>query len=339
MSFVSSSLSSSFAPGRLGRQPIDESLAAHVNGCLYPFHTDYWNPTHNSSTFPSRKLKVTARGQFVTSAGAAADEWGYVYAAPSLASNDPSGGFSAGGNTAFDQFANATTFVNNSPYVFADFSVAEYQSRHNVIGLRVRNITPMNDRGGTLFSLRSPSDSNLTGAAFNDLIQRCNVTGDVTRCDTTGSKWNYAYWVPRDIDQTEYEPFSFCVNPSGGQMTNVICFIAQGPEGIPQTYEFEFVEFGEVISSAAYFPQHGCTSNDPHIHTLKCQQIIAKLHARPEVNQNEPSHALANFVTSAVLAGHRIADIVERGCDIASRAVNMGPSVMKVGKMLLKAVA
>jgi len=337
MSYIHSTLQSRVsANSDLGRQPIDDALADHVHGSMYPFHTDSWNPTHVSCTYPSRKYKSFARGTFVTGT---TDSWGYVFCEP-YASNDSSVvEFSAGGAFVYDAFGNASTSGTNSPYANATFNSTGNLSRNNACGLRIRNITPMLNRGGTCYALRSASDQRLTGA-FSSIIANLDVTGNSKRCDTSGDRWNYLYWVPRDVDQTEFQPYAYTVADAvGTQIFANLAFVAQAPAGTPQTYEWEYVCWSDIITTAASLAIHGATQNDPHIHTMKAHQVIAALQARPEVSQNEPSHYLSNFVTRAVLEGHRIADIVQKGCDIASRTASVAPEAMRVGKMLLKAIA
>jgi len=337
MSYIQSALHSRVSPASTSDlSPVDENLNAHVHGCLFPFHTDTWAPTHTSSTYPSRKIKSFARATFKTGA---LDGFGYVQASPSCASNATisvrgSDGVAA---TAYNSFANGTSHGTNSPYIIADFNSTSYLARNNVCGLRCRNITPLMDRGGTLYALRSPNDAPLAGT-FNTLISRGDVTGDSMRCDTTGGKWNYVYWVPRDDDSSEYAPDYRTVGPNLGYLDTVIAFVAEQPSGIQQTYEFEYVCWSEVIGASGVVPVQGCTPNDPHIHTQKVHQIVSKLQSRPEVAQNEPSHYLSQFITRAVLEGHRIADIVKKGCDIASRTASVTKDVMNVGRMILTSV-
>lgn len=337
MSYIQSALHNRVTPSRpTDLTPVDESLNSHIHGCLYPFHTDSWNPTHSSSTYPSRKIKCFARATFKTGV---LDGYGYVVASPGCASNSTTTTLASDGlaATAYNNFANGTSHGNNSPYVVADFTSTSYLARNNVIGLRCRNITAVLDRGGTLYALRSPNDAPLAGT-FNTLISRLDVTGDAKRCDTSGGKWNYVYWVPRDEQQAEYNNNNGTVGPNNATMTQTIAFVAEQPSGLQQTYEFEWICWAEVLAAGGSLPVQGCTQNDSHIHTMKSHQIISQLHARPEVSQNEPSHYLSEFVTRACLEGHRIADIVKKGCDIASRTASYAPEAMRIGKMLINAV-
>jgi len=337
MSYIHSALQSRVSSSPLyDLSPVDELLNQHTHGILFPFHTDTWNPTHNTATYPSRKIKNFARGTFTTGT---TDNWGYVAAGPQASSN---GGTiissNVGGAVAYNGFANPTTVTTNSPFTNANFSGAANQARNNVCGLRCRNVTPMLNRAGTCYALRSPNDESLTGA-FGGQISNLDMVGCSKRCDTSGSQWNYTYWTPRDDDQYEYGPAATTLSPAGSAINYIIAFVVEAPAGTPQTYEFEYVCWSEVIINAGSTPtNHGTTVNDPHIHTGKVQQIVSALHLRPEVSQREPSHYLSNFVTRAVLEGHRIADIINKGCDIASRTASVGSDVMNVGRQILKAV-
>lgn len=170
----------------------DEELVKHTQGILYPFHTEIWNPTFPEQR-PSRKLRLYARNQTTTSSAAGDGGWGYVYISPNIASDASSSFFAINSPTlAANSFANPIGSLGpNSPYLTGAFGVSALKCRVSSCCLRIRNITPMLNRGGTLYALRSADDGPLPGQDFNITIGELDVTGNSWRCDTSGGKWSY----------------------------------------------------------------------------------------------------------------------------------------------------
>jgi len=323
-------------PPRRSRNAEDEALVQHVHASLYPFHAQPTNPCFEVQ-LPSRKIKSYARGTFTTAS--AVDTWGFVYIAPVFCSNPLSTecGFTVGSPLGHNQFTNVNGFTNiNSPLVRTEFSITGQQARMLSCGLRVRNITPMLNRGGTLFALKSPNDAPLpTGVDFNTLIADLEVTGNLHRCDTSGDQWQTLAWSPRDKDQMEFTPNPSSQDFSSGQMLRTLCFIAQAPGAIgvaanAQTYEFEAVFHFDYISVANSNDNvHGSTRGISHPRIDKVQQIIGDLQTKPQIIQNEASASIANFITDIIDAGHGVNEVVNAACDIASKTASVLPSVYR----------
>jgi len=315
--------------------PLDKALVRHVHGCLYPFHSQEWEPTHESS-FASRKLRCYARGSFTTSTN---DRWGWVRATPTLATDIAALDIGTPGAVAGDSFGGTILTVGaNSPYSSSDFTAPNVLGRVNVCGIRVRNITTMLNRGGSLYALKSPADVPFTSAngTFNQILSNLEVSGHSRRCDTSGSKWSYLYWSTRDSDQNEYRSDSRPIGPNGGTVSLNLAFIAEAPPGAPQTYEIEYLCWGEVIPCAqTNNSTQGLTRNQHHPLTSAAHPIIAELHNRVQITENEPNSQVASFVVSCLKAGEETADIVARATDLADRIVSGAPRVMATASRVL----
>jgi len=311
-------------------RPIDECLRRHIHGVLNPFQTDSWNPTHETdSMIPSRKVRVYARGNFLTGT----DTVGFVAAGPDASDNSVAGGggilFSSGG-LAYGDFTNGSNAQTNSPYTPGSFGTGGNACRVNVCQLRVRNITPMLNRGGTLYSLRTPDESSVTGLSTANAVQNLDPTGLSVRKDTSGQGWQTVTWIPRDRQQCEYnqtrQPVSV-VNVAGGRSIGFLAF-SPGAAFI-QTYEWEYISWVEIIASqntTAYLV-HGATVNEPHPDTLRVHQVVYHLKNKPEVSEAPPSNALTNFIHGAVMDGEKAVDIIARGTDLATRILDGAPKV------------
>jgi len=325
-------------PGRRARSAEDEALVQHVHASLYPFDAQPTNPCFKVQ-LPSRKFKTYARGTFSTAANpAAVNNWGFVYITPIFCNNPIVNecAFSTGTAVGHDGFTNATVLpATNSPYTRTDFAISFGQARPLSCALRVRNITPMLNRGGTLYAMKSPNDAELTTQPFDVQIPELDVIGHVHRCDTSGDGWQTISWCPRDIDQMEYTPNPSCQNFSGNQMIRTLAFVAQAPGpgtnlALQQTYEFEACWHWDMITvDSRTEQQHGLTRGLSHPHVEKVQQIIGELQTKPQVIQNNASNAIANFVVDVIDAGTGVNEVVNAVCDIASRTAAVLPSVYR----------
>jgi len=311
-------------PQRKRRSPKDQALVKHVHAILHPFHADEWVPCTPTDNFPSRKIRAYARGTFVTST---VDNWGFLLANPSLANND--GGFTRLTNGALAGIGigtNGAAFTTNSPFAGADFSAAALRCRIHTCGIRVRNITNIQNRAGTLFSVKSPSDGQLSGMDASVIIGLLEPTGNAVRCDTSGNSWQTVCWVANDSDSTTYNAAA-TPNSNATLMSQNMAFVAQSPVGVQQTYEWEYICHGEVIDNANG-SRIGTTAtfNEPHLRALECAQIVQRLHQKPEFQQNFPNPEVANYIVDAVNAGEAMATVVADACTLAQKIAPIAES-------------
>lgn len=317
----------------------DEELVKHTQGILYPFHTEIWNPTFPEQR-PTRKLRLYARGQTTTSSAAGDGGWGYVYISPNCANNATSAFFAVNSPTlAADTFANPVVASRpNSPYASGDFLASGLKSRISSCCLRVRNITPMLNRGGTLYAMRSPDDEPLPTGFFDVQIGELDVTGNSWRCDTSGGKWSYLPWAPRERDQMEFSITSGSVtaNNNGAQMQRTLAFVFQAPSlSFPQTYEYEYVMYVEILGGGLVNEQiHGATRGESHPDTEKVHQIVSILHTKPAITETEGNNALSGFIVDCVKAGHGVQSIVNAACDVAGRISTVLPQALAATRAL-----
>lgn len=323
-------------PRRRARTAEDEALVNHVHASIYPFHSQPVNSCFSHQP-PSRKIKSFARGTFGTDT-LNGSGWGYVYACPCGSSNPVNTqiGFSTSVAITNNAFAGPNTVFLNSPFLTANYSTNGLNFRSISCGLRVRNITPMLSRCGTLYALRGNNDNAIPFNPFDQTIADLDITGNAWRCDTSGGKWSYVAWSPTDKDQMEYTNNSVSFDyTNSALMARTIAFVAQAPHTAPQTYEFEIVEHFEVISGTADNDLiHSCTRGVSHPRIEKVNNIIADLHRRPQVMENESSAALSAFIADVSATGHDIKSIVDAACDIASKTAAVLPQVYAATRAL-----
>jgi len=324
-------------PRRANRTAEDEALVNHVHASIYPFHSQPVNTCFPHQP-PSRKLKTFARGTFSTDT-LSGSGWGWVGIAPCASNNPPSGKCAFTNSVAVtnDAFGGAVAFSNiNSPFASSEYNAAGIQSRHLSCGLRVRNITPMLSRAGTLYALKSPNDTNLTALGFNSLIADLDVTGNAWRCDTSGGKWSYLAWCPTDRDQMEFYTSDSPLSQDGSNIMNRnLAFVAQAPSTAVQTYEFECVFHFEVVGVASTGDVlHSLTRGQSHPRVEKVNSIVNDLHRRPQIMENESSSALSSFISDISATGNDIKSIVDASCDIASKTAAILPQVYAATRAL-----
>lgn len=324
---------------RSRRTEEDDALVTHIHGSLYPFEAQPYNSCLPSQQ-RSRKLKIYNRGTFATST---TDTWGWILVCPNSASNPniATATFSPGGAVNHDAFANGAALSStNSPYIASAFATDNLNVRFNSCSVRVRNITPMLNRGGTLYAVRTTNDQPLNSPAagsLNTLISELDTAGYAVRCKTDGSGWSTLSWVPTDQDQMEFTttnvPFS---KAASNFMQCNMGFIASAP-GItfPQTYEYEWVTHCEIIAANNSTEQlHGATRGISHHLATKANTILNDLQLRPKVIENTASPTVAGFITDAINAGHGVEKIISVAEDIIDRTAALAPRVIAATRAL-----
>lgn len=324
------------APSRGNRTEEDEALVVHTHGSLFPFESQVFN-----SCLPqqqrSRKLKVYSRGNFTTGT----DAVGYVVVSPCAASDPPGtvGLFSPGGANHNSFALGAAIGTTNSPYITAAFTNTNIQMRVNSCSLRVRNLTPVLNRGGTLFAFRTPNDTSVLTAPLpiNQLVTDLDASGHVCRCDTSGSHWSTISWCPTDIDQMEFVGSSVVASKiTGVSALGNIGFYCQAPSNIAvQTYEFEWINHVEIIAGDNAAEQmHSSTRGTAHHLATKVNTIVSELQLRPKVIENQANSGVAGFITDCVKAGHGAERIIKVAEDIIDRTAAIAPRVIAATRAL-----
>jgi len=323
---------------RGNRSKQDEELVKHTQGILYPFHTQMWSPTFLEQR-ATRKIRSFNRFTFTTAVTGSGDGWGFVYTTPTAAS-DPSLSQHAVNTPTLpsNNFANAVaTGVFTSPYTRAEFTSSTAKSRCISCAMRVRNISTMLNRGGTLHALKSVDDGNIPGVSFDNIIAEYDISGNSWRCDTSGRKWSYLAWTGRETDQMEFSNTASppVGNNSGIEMARTLAFVAFAPGSIAQTYEVEIVNYFEVLGGGTENQViQGATKGDGHHLTQKVHQVVSELHLRPSIMENEGNSVLAGFITDCVKAGHGVQDIVNAATDVAGKVATILPQALAATRAL-----
>jgi len=319
-----------------GRSSRDRTLIKHLHASLYPFHSE---PVATSFPYQThvRVEKAYARGTFITSTN---DGWGFIRATPVAASSGLTGAinWSPGAATAHDAFTGGTNVSNlNGSFASTAFGVDTLNSRIISCGLRVRNITTLLNRGGTLFALRSANDQGLgTAVSFNTLISDLDASGNSWRASTSGDKWEYLSWAPRTDDQ--YSSFSTSFTGYTVQGTTMtappIAFVASAPGfAIQQTYEWEYVVHYEILDGVGTLMQ-GHVRGTPHSDLPECLQAVYALSRKPEVAGNEASNRIAGYIADAVAAGNDLETIVSTGVDLVKQTAAVLPAIYSATKAI-----
>jgi len=313
MSFLQSSASSRYGltpnvkPKRRQRTSKDQALVEHVHGILYPFHTDSFIPCFLQSNQPSRKLRVFARGTFVT---CTADNYGFVVSGPTLASNPSVSNnvCSTAAQAAAQSMTNGTAFTTNSPIAVSSFAAGNARGRCISCGIRVRNITPLQNRGGLLLGLTSQSGNTLISSDIPTTAARLESVGKLQRGDVSGG-WNYLYWTSIEDDQMLFVPTDHPVGSNGNvNIQGNLAWAATAPAGVAQTYEWEYVCHGDYVeASSGSTIGTTATYNEPHRDVHECHAIVNRLHEKREICQS-PNPTLANVIVDSIGAGKKIVE-------------------------------
>jgi len=148
-------------------------------------------------------------------------------------------------------------------------------------GLRVRNVTPLLNRGGSIIGVETPAHDDITNQTFGQV----NAYDQSGLGDASGN-WNAVTWHP--IRQSEYDFFNgaFIGSNNTEVATNRHClaFVATAPPSTPQTYEVEIYVVFETVGDAC----HGLTpsESDP-VGMASVQNHFSSVQARkPAVLKN-----------------------------------------------------
>jgi len=319
-----------FSPYRNDRSGVsaDEALVYHTHGLLYPFQSQEWNPTLDTP-IPSQKVRNYCRGQISTSPST--DFRAYILAQPTIASDGvpvqagPTNAV-AGANLG----GTRQDFTGNSPHTVTSFT-SNFYSRILSCSLRVRNITPIDQRGGSMYFCRSPIDNTLTGS-MDTQISQLEPIGYAREGSMMKDEWQYFNWIPRDPDQTEFRgndrPPNFLNSGNVGTMLGVYMFAPNGTA--TQTVEFEYVCWGEVIDATSETPAlHHSSRNQPHHLTSTVHSVVSHIINSDEHLQGSPNKHLASYVVRAVKMGLDAHQIVSNAADLIAQGTKVGRSVIK----------
>lgn len=294
----------------------DQALVRHAHALLFPFQTDEWNPTLDTP-IPSQKIRCFSRTQVTTSNN---DGWGWVSATPNIAQDTMCMQVYSGAGAA-NSFGSGSLRLNNSRFTANDFNGGSFYGRISCCAIRVRNITPLDTRGGTLHLLRSPVDLPLTGP-FDDLISQLEPIGYSREGDAISSDWQTMVWIPRDPDQTQYRASPYAPQfVIGSNVTDAMAMVFKAPSNnLSQTYEIEYVCWGEVIdSNAASTALHHTSRNQMHHLSPTVTHVISGVINTDEHVAAKPHRDLARYVVQAVKFGQDARDVIMNAGDMLRR--------------------
>jgi len=181
-----------------------------------------------TSNFPTQKYSVRALGNASTGTTSV----GFVCVSPFIGmwSSAEFVSYSAaaynGNGIANGQ--NQGQAASNSPFAVGTSALA-MKARVVGCGLRVRNVTPLMHRGGTLIGCESIGHTTLVGLQASNLLAM--DTSD--RVDATSGSWSSVVFHPQDDD--EYDYFSSADDFD----TPMLAFLFEQVGAEPQTYEWE----------------------------------------------------------------------------------------------------
>lgn len=293
------------------------SLRNYTRAVLDPFGS----PAVGSPQFPvlaSLKMKVIQRGTFTTST----DYVGYIAAGPVYANYS---GAMYVNNTvgAADGFGSGGFLASvGHPYLFTDFGATTLKGRVIGCALRIRNITPLLNRGGTAYVFRDPDGANLVVVGNTVAsVQRFASQGCWAPGDTSGGWSTVVYCKTDPADYDYYESY----RPERTSNTCVGAYVT-GFAGNAQTYEFEVCNIYELIGTtgAAWGVLPGAAiNNDSHHLTNVADAHVARAITNHPEHQTIMGSSVANVIADGVHA-------MENAATIAGRVANAVEGVARV---------
>jgi hypothetical protein len=240
------------------RQRMRRPTQAALSECAQKYLNVLENPFSGAiacvpslTNFPTMKHSVRSFGTAFTGTNG----FGFVCATPFQgAFND--GLFISGSTQLFTGIVIGTgggnfTGLSNSPYTTA-LSERQVQIRVVGCGLRVRNITPLLNRGGVLVGAESLGHRTVVGLDDATMLQ----WDTAERLAATTDKWSSVVWHPNDEDEFDFLSAAQCgVDP---YILPTLAFVFRAPGtgvGTAQQYEWESYLIFEAKGSVV----HGLT--------------------------------------------------------------------------------
>jgi hypothetical protein len=244
----------------------------------------------------TRKSKVFTRGTFQTSSNAGAQGCGFIVTSPCAAVAGDANSVTINNPATFSapviDLINAAQFValtSNSDYVTADIGQANIVYRVVSHGIRIRNISPMVNRGGIIVGLHEPSHTCLEGFTIPTLDGYL----EAGRMSDT-QEWTTLTYRPIETSDFNYRPILPPVPAAGAYDTYYMGFIVQAPSpALIQTYEFEVFTNLETQGRLAVgkTPSHADPVGNGAVNAMTA--FSAKLHSP---SQEDPGTVAEAFV-------------------------------------------
>jgi len=131
-------------------------------------------------------------------------------------------------------FLNAGNSRASTNSQYADTATAaQFQGRLVACGLRVRNVSALLAKGGSLIGFEALNHENAVGTTVTTAM----LMDTTERLPATSESWSSVVWHPADDDEFDY--FSAPEIDAVPQSNSVLTFIAQSTAAQPQNYEFE----------------------------------------------------------------------------------------------------
>jgi len=182
----------------------------------------------------------------------------------------------------------------NSPYP-STYTREQVALRLVAAGLRIRNITPLLNRGGSLVGCETLGHQDIVGSTLTALLNQDTAE----RCNSSSEEWTSVMWHPTDPRELQFLAASDI--PAGyPSNANVLGFCFVAPVAIPQTYEWELVVAFEAKGTAC----HGLSQSesDP-VGMARVQNLTASVQARKPVEIPTLEWATGLLKSAGAIAG------------------------------------
>lgn len=213
-----------------------------------------------------------------------------------------------------DAFGNSNPFSSSGfPYSSASFATAGLKGRIVATGFRVRNITSMLNRGGSVYVFRDPDGNSLVGSGLTvAAIAQYAQQGNWKVADASGD-WSTLIYNKTDPDDYDYNANSQPL----GTADCIGCYFTGA--GTAQTYEIEIVTHAEYIGTNGGFTLPGVTRTVPSLHTQVLDAHINH-HTGKSVSYAITPTSVAHAIADAAATGKDIANFVGQGVADARKA-------------------
>lgn len=258
--------------------------------------------------FPSLKHSVTAFGTFTTGTAGVGFVSVQPFETPFNGSTNatPAGSVNFSGSTftgtAFAPASATGVFEANTdtPY-FGIAANSIVQARLVGCGLRVRNTTPMLNRGGSLVGIEELNHQSLQLNAFT--LQICMMEDTASPMAASSDAWKSVTYHPNNpIDIDWYTAAGSYAN--GPYINDFLGFIANAPPSTPQTFEWQVVAAFEAKGTSV---QGLTASHSDPVGFAAVQNAVSSVEARkPHTGDRAVRYAqLAGRIAATAATAYR----------------------------------
>lgn len=219
-----------------------------------------------------------------------------------------------------------STFPSNAEYPIASFGQGKIQTRLVAYGLRIKNTTSLQFRGGSVVGLAEPSHADLNGFTLNDFNSYSEAANF-----SKAEDWVELLWRPVDTDD-----YDFYYTITNGYTMGF--YITAPNSASQQTYDWEIFGLYEYQGKNVTGKTHSVADDVGSNAVANTMVAAAKLH-QPHMRDEriaETTHQAANHMLKHKMTPHHPANNnSSESSGLFSSVLNLAPSAFNLLGALL----